>query len=313
MRKKNLMTGLCHGLAAMMLGLCMLAGAAFPCAAAESYYVENNWNFVDASMPVTGGIPEDAQGLLGQIGRNGVLRVATDAVHPPRTFLDPEKSGQDRFAGADMELARYIAKRMGVELVIVELEPERVLPSLLNGMCDLAISSIDFTPSRALSYTMSRSYDHSEPAPVIGVLVSGNSPIVTLKDLEGKTVIAQRNSLAETVAVKEGVEYLEFLRASVAQKVGMALEAGQADAAFVDVQNSAAFFEKNPDTSLRLVEGLEFTPDEIYLGKRVATHKGEIQLMYFVNGVIEEVLEKNLYETWLQEAAARADVAEGEP
>ena len=69
MRKKTVIMILCHSLLAVLTGLC-LAGPALPAAAgAEKYYVENEWNYVDISMPVNSGIPEDAQGVLGQIGR----------------------------------------------------------------------------------------------------------------------------------------------------------------------------------------------------------------------------------------------------
>ena len=232
----------------------------------QDYYVENDWNFADGTMPVQDGIPEEAQGILGQIRRNGVLRVATDAAHPPRTFSDPERSGEAQYAGADMELARYIAERMGVELKIVPLAPERVLPSLLDDQCDLAVSAIGFTPARGLYYTMSAAYDDLDTVPVIGVLIRQDVPIETKSDLEEKVIIAESNSLPETVAVREAGNYLEFRRITSNQSLGIAIEEGRADAAFVDVEESKRYIEKNPETVLKLVDGLRFTPDEIYLG-----------------------------------------------
>ena len=306
MRRKTLSVILRVCLSAILLCFSVTGNGA-PCAAkAEEWYSENDWNFVDESMPVGKGIPEEAQGVLGQIRKNGVLRVATDASNPPRSFVDPDRNETEQYAGADMELARYIAARMGVKLKIVPMEPERVLPSLLYNQCDLAISSIAFTPSRALSYTLSRTYAESETVPTVGVLVLRGSPIQALSDLEGKVIIALSNSVAETVAVREVRNYLEFRRITVSQNVGMTMEQGLADAAFVDVAGSRYFLEQNPDSDLMLVEGLEFTPDDIYLGSRVAAKKGELQLMYFVNGVIGEVLDQDLYTAWLRDAETRA-------
>jgi len=82
---------------------------------------------------------------------------------------------------------------------------------------------------------------------------------------------------------------------------------GKVDAAFVDVKASEHFIEKNPTTVLRLAEGLRFTPDETYLGFRVAARKGETQLISFVNGVIDEVLASGQYMQWYEEAIQRAD------
>ena len=50
-----------------------------------------------------------------------------------------------------------------------------------------------------------------------------------------------------------------------------------------------------------------FTPDQQFLGDRVAAKKGEAQLMYFVNGVIDEVLADGSYESWMEEARQRAE------
>ena len=48
-------------------------------------------------------------------------------------------------------------------------------------------------------------------------------------------------------------------------------------------------------------------PEEQYLGNRVVAKKGELQLIYFVNGVIDEVTESGAYTKWIEEAQKRAD------
>ena len=78
--------------------LCLLATAMLLCcvtqaAGAETWHVENEWNYMDTSMDVSNGIPEDASGTLAQIQRKGVLRVATDLSFAPFTFRDPEGEG----------------------------------------------------------------------------------------------------------------------------------------------------------------------------------------------------------------------------
>ena len=63
----------------------------------------------------------------------------------------------------------------------------------------------------------------------------------------------------------------------------------------------------NQDAGLALAEGMSFTLEEQHRGHRVAAKKGELQLIYFVNGVIDEVLEDRTYVRWLEEAQKRAD------
>ena len=59
----------------------------------EPRYVENEWNYVDQSMDVSHGIPEEAYGRLALIRETGKLRVATEPYFVPAEFIDPGKTG----------------------------------------------------------------------------------------------------------------------------------------------------------------------------------------------------------------------------
>ena len=50
-----------------------------------------------------------------------------------------------------------------------------------------------------------------------------------------------------------------------------------------------------------LIPDARFTPESVYDGDRVAAKKGEYQLMYFVNGVIDELLASGEYQAWYEE------------
>lgn len=256
----------------LALAVCLAAG----CALAETWYVENEWNFVEVSMDISGGIPEEATGQLAKIERNGVLRVAM---------------GEDQPAETDLALARKIAEKMGVELKIITLEPTQILPSLTEDQSDLAISAISFTPARALSYTMGVAYFYPEEEKDIGILIPEGAEIASTDDLEGKTIIAQSNSLQEAFAAKKMGKYLEFRRVSTARAVYEEMAAKKADAGIVSIHTAEAWLRENPDSGLCLAEGLAFAPEEQYLGYRVAAKKGETQLAAFVNGVIAEAAE----------------------
>ena len=55
-----------------------------------------------------------------------------------------------------------------------------------------------------------------------------------------------------------------------------------------------------------LAPGFTFSLDEQYTGDRIAAPKGEVMLIGFVNGVIDEVMESGQYEKWFEEYADRA-------
>ena len=290
----------------LMIGLVWGAWTGWADADGQSGWYENEWNFMSDSMDISQGIPKDAVGVLGKIQRSGVLRVAVDPRNAPQVFLDTARPAEDQFSGADIQLARLIAERMGVELRVIRLDGTQLLSALTEDQCDLALSALAYTPGRALSNTLSKGYYFPEGGDKVGILIRDEEEISSLEDLEGKVIIAQSNSLAETIAVRLVTDYLEFRRASSVQGVYESMVRGKADAGIVNISTAERYIQKNPGRGLKLVEGLAFSPDENYLGYRVAAKKGETQLVAFVNGVIDEAVRSGQYESWMQEAVRRA-------
>ena len=293
----------------LLTGMALFFSLPFLPAKAEFYYVENEWNYVDGSMDISRGIPENATGVMDRIRRKGVLRVATEPYFAPQEFIDPEKTGMDQYAGADMELARMIASRMGVELEIVPMEYTQVLPALTDNLVDLTISAMAFTPRRAASYTMSKGYYFTESAAATAFVIreSDRELYTSVEDLHDKTLIVQSSSLQEALVAKHVRNYREFRRVSSVQTVYEAVRQGKADAGVVDLETAQNYIRNNQGSGLILAEGLYYVPEEQYLGNRVIAKKGELQLIYFVNGVIDEILASGTYEKWIKTAQERAD------
>jgi polar amino acid transport system substrate-binding protein len=84
--------------------------------------------------------------LLQQILDAGVLRVATDPAYPPASFLN-EETGE--WEGFDVDVAREIAKRLGVELEFVTPAWETITAGNWQGRWDLSVGSMTVTPERA--------------------------------------------------------------------------------------------------------------------------------------------------------------------
>lgn len=300
--------GILFLLTALMLAAVLLAGT---CAAEEkeNLYMENEWNFVEGSMDISGGIPENAEGVLARIRENGVLRVGTEPYFAPQEFIDKDLDGQDAYAGADMEMARLIAQRMGVELQIMPMEFTELLRAVNEDKCDLVISALSFTPGRAITNEMSKGYFFTDTPANITLVIreEDRDSIRTVEDLNNRTITAQQGSLQEAVAVEKIHNYLEFRRVVLTQDVYKMVEDGLADAGAVDMENAENYIRNNPDCGLTLAEGFRFTLEEQYAGDRIAAKKGETELLYFVNGVIDEILEKGLYTEWYSEALKRAN------
>lgn len=263
-------------------------------------YAENIYNFVDVSMDPSGGIPADAEGRLEKMQRAGRLRVATDPYFEPQEFIDESRSGQDRYVGSDIELAKVIAERLQVELEIVPMDFQDVLESMEAGTCDLAISGLAYTPGRASVMTLSKGYHFSPDETGTGILIREKDAAVIAgpQDLASRNLIAQSGSLQEMLLAEHVGRYREFRRVASMQEVYDAVASGEADAAGVDIETAELYISSNPGCGLTLLEDVSFHLDQELQGDRVAAPKGENQLIAFVNGVIDEVLREDLYETW---------------
>ncbi len=275
----------------------------------ETVYVENEWNYVDGSMDVEEGIPSNAYGVLERIRKRGKLRVAMEPYFPPQEFIDDRLTGQDRFVGADVELAKMIADYMDVELEIVPMDFVEVLSAVTEDKCDLVISALAFTPARAGTHTLSQGYyfADSEASTCIVIRETDRDVIRKIEDLEMKTIIAQSGSLQEAMAAENIQKYLEFRRVRQASACYESVLNGQADAAIMDMDTMESYIRNNPACGLMILDGIYFNLDEQHKGDRIAAKKGELQLMYFVNGVIEKVIARDLYNRWIRDAEKRAE------
>ena len=117
------------------------------------------------------GNTKKAENLLEEIRNKGYMEVATEPYFPPNEFIDPSKKGVEQYVGSDIELAKYIADKLGVELKIVPLEFSAVLSSVTEGKYDMAISALAYTPLRAEAMNLSKGYEFSDDAEGHGLLI----------------------------------------------------------------------------------------------------------------------------------------------
>ena len=271
-----------------LMAVLILMIVMFVCSAVadgENIYVENEYNYVDESMDISGGIPENVKGGLERIRTAGVLRVATEPYYAPQEFIDPSLTGQAQYVGSDMELAKLIAVRMGVELEVVPMDFTEVLYAVAEGECDLAISGLAFTPARASQVELSKGYYFSQETTggCIVIRTEDAETIMALEDLAVRKIVAQSGSLQEALAAERITDYEEFRRLSTITEVYQALLDGRADAAVVDFENVDGYIANNPDCGLMVVPGISLSLDKLFMGDRIAGKKGDLPLMYFIN------------------------------
>ena len=150
-----------------------------------------------ASLVGCGKKEEPASGdLLSRIQAAGTIVVAMEGTWAPWTYHDQA----DALVGYDVEVAKYIAEKLGVTATFVEGEWDGLLAGLDAGRYDIMVNGVGVTPERQEKYDFSTPYAYNRTA----VVVRGDyDAIASMEDLAGKTTA---NTISSTYA-EEAEQY----------------------------------------------------------------------------------------------------------
>ncbi len=123
---------------------------------------------------------------LDRIMDAGSIKVSTDPNWPPQSFLNDDND----FDGFDVDVAREIAKRMGVEVEFVTPSWDIITAGNWNGRWDMSVGSMTPTKERAKVLSFPAVYYYT-PA---SFAVHNDSTATKLSDLDGKVVGASTAS-----------------------------------------------------------------------------------------------------------------------
>lgn len=126
---------------------------------------------------------------LNRIMDTNTLKVATDANWAPQSFLNDD----NEMEGFDVDVAREIAKRLGIEVEFVTPSWDIITAGNWNGRWDMSVGSM--TPTKARSQVLSfPAIYYYTPA---SAAVHQDSDAVSVSELSGKTVGATTSSVFE--------------------------------------------------------------------------------------------------------------------
>lgn len=242
---------------------------------------------------------------LDDILSRGYIEVATEPAFAPNEFIDPGKTGDEQYVGSDIELAKYIAKELGVELRLKPMDFTSTLGSISSGKYDMAISALAYTPARAETMNLSKGYyfGDEDPQTAYGILIRKEDAdkIKTIADLADKVIAAQNGSIQEQFVQEQIPKYKKYNRVSSTNDAFLMVEAGRADAMAAHLNMAELYLESNPDSNLMILPDFYFTVDPSTQGTRIGIPKGEDALTERVNEIIDKVVEQDLYNTWYNE------------
>ena len=167
----------------------------------------------------------------------GKLTMATNATFPPYEMTTD--SGE--IEGIDVETAKAIAEKLGLELQIDDMDFDAALLSVQQGKADIVMAGVTVTDERKAVMDFSDSYATG----IQSIIVPNDSDIASPDDLAGKKIGTQRGTTgyiycSDDFGEDSVVAYDNGLTAV------QALNNGQVDAVVIDNAPATEYVAANP-------------------------------------------------------------------
>ncbi|MEL6872651.1 MAG: transporter substrate-binding domain-containing protein [Pseudomonadota bacterium] len=206
---------------------------------------------------------------LGDILKAGKIKIAVPENFPPFGSLGPD----GEYQGYDVDVAKLIAKDLGVELEMVPVTSKQRIPFLETDRVDLVISSMGANPGRAKSIWFSSAY-----APFFsGAFAKEDMSIGSIADLAGKKVGVTGGTLEDLEITKTGPKDMTVVRFGDNAATLAAYTSGQVDVLVTGNTVAAKLAADKPDLKLKTKFIIKESP--AFIGIK----KGNFDLLQWVN------------------------------
>ena len=203
----------------------------------------------------------------------GKLTMATNAAFPPYEMT----TDAGEFEGIDVDTAKAIAEKLGLELQIDDMDFDAALLAVHQGKADMVMAGVTVTDERQNVMDFTDSYATG----IQSIIVKEDSDIASVDDLAGKKIGTQRGTTGylycsddfgdeNVVAYDNGLTAVQMLNN------------GQVDCVVIDNAPAKEFIAANPGLKLLDTAYVE----ESYA---IGVGKGNTELKDAINTALEEL------------------------
>lgn len=219
------------------------------------------------------------------------LTIGANDMFPPFVYIGD--NGYE-MVGFDIEFAKEIAKAQGLELKVINMSFDQLIPSVENGTIDMAICSITITEARGEIIDFSDPYyEASQVALVRKEDFSLFEHIVTKEELgASKKLAAQIGTTGAAIArlIANGNDVLEL---DTWGQALVELSSGKVDAAIIDRESARTFASQYSNL---VALDIRF-PTESY---GIGIKKGNSKLLKAANDTIANLIISGRYNELVQ-------------
>ena len=204
----------------------------------------------------------------------GKLIMSTNAAFPPYEMVADDGS----FEGIDVEIAGAIAKKLGLELVVDDMDFDAALLAVQQGKSDIVMAGVTVNEDRQLVMNFSDTYSKG-----VQVVIVKEGSDVTLDNLGDQMIGTQRGTTGYIYASGDYGEDHVTAYDNGASAV-QALMNGQVDCVIIDSAPAEAFVEATPGLTIL---DTEYTSEDYAIG----LNKDNTALLEAINGALKELTE----------------------
>lgn len=247
---------------------------------------------------------------LDSIKKAGKIILGTSADYPPYEF-HAQVDGKDTIVGFDLEIAKEVAKDLGVELEIKDMDFDGLLAALTSGNIDIIISGMTPTEERKQNVDFSNIYYFAEHGVIIRKADEAKyaADVASLKDamigaqrgtIQVKLAKMHVKGIAEdqTEAPNDQIKELAKLSDLV-----MELKNSKVEAVVAELPVAKAYLTANDDLMLA-----PYTFKDDVGGNAIAVKKGETALVAEINKTIARLASEGKIDAFV--AAASEQIGE---
>ena len=225
----------------------------------------------------------EGDGSLQRVLDAGVLTVGAEGNWIPYVY---NKDGTGDLTGFEVEIAREVASRLGVEVQFQIADSwDPVLAGLDASRYDAVICGVNPNPERQEKYAVSIPYAEN---PFCLVVNGDNTEITSFDDLEGKLCINSPSSSAGKIAQSCGATTADGdLTAAMEQ-----LNTGRADGHVNNVAAVDEYMTSRPEVNVKVAAIYEPPAGQEYeIQSAVMLRKGDQELCNKISEILQEMID----------------------
>ena len=246
---------------------------------------------------------DSSQGeTMAKIKEEGKIVMGVNATYAPFEF-HKTIDGEDQIVGFDIELGQAIADELGVELEVVDMSFDGLLPALATGKVDF-LPGLAYSEERAENAAFTNPYHKS--VQVVLMRDDNVKEVDEDSDLSGKTIGILKGAVQEKTFPARYPDAELYTLGKIPDLIA-ALQSGRVDGVCLDYVVASLYERENDGLAMSAIQ-YELTDEEDSGSCVLVRKENNEDLIEVINKVLDRVIENGDLEKWEEEAIEMMDM-----